>query len=122
MSLLSEALKRIEEKLKKAKQAVVGQSPSDKSAAAGFLDEAEDEIDVILDPNQSPSLNPTDAGSILPQIQHGNFGTCIDYQINLAEEAVEEAEGDTDQDYIGGRIKTIKSHLGETRDRLDDVS
>ena len=122
MSLLSEALKRIEEKLKKAKQAVVGQSPSDKSAAAGFLDEAEDEIDVILDPNQSPSLNPTDAGSILPQIQHGNFGTCIDYQINLAEEAVEEAEGDNDQDYIGGRIKTIKSHLGETRDRLDDVS
>ena len=119
---LAEILERIQEALEKSKQAVAGQSPPDKTTAAARLDDAEGDIDIILDPGQSPSLDPVDSGSIMPQLQHGSFTACIDYQINLADEAVEEAAGGNDQDYIGDRIRTIKSHLDETRDLLDQVS
>jgi hypothetical protein len=120
-SSLAEVLKRIREALKNSKKVVVGQTPPDEEAAAEYLDDAEGDIDLILDPGQAPSLNPTTAGSILSQPQHGNFADCINYQIDFAEEAVAEAEGDNDQYYIGDRIRTIGDHLTETRDLLGGI-
>lgn len=121
MATLAEILEKIKEALENAQGAAGGQSPPNKTAAAGYLNDAEDDIDVILDPGQSPSLSPATAGSVLPQTQHGNYDDCIDYQISLADDAVTEAKDGNDQDYIGDRIKTIKDHLEETRDLLDSA-
>lgn len=83
----------------------------EKSEVADDLNAAMAGIDQILDPNQYPSLNPPDAGSI-----DANFDpqTLPDYAITslkLAQDALDEANSRiVSHKVIGSRLKTIE-HL-----------
>jgi hypothetical protein len=116
MSALGDALRRILEKAKKvrnkAKDIGDGGTPSeaDKELVDGWLNDMEADLALIHDPNESPSLDPTDAGSVQPAtIPTGRLETCED-ALDLAEEADTEIGADPpDYDYIGDRTRTLES-------------
>ena len=81
----------------------------EKSRVANDLNAALADIDQILGPNQSPSLDPPDAGSINtnfdPQTLPGYADTCA----KLAQDALDEALSRiVDHKVIGSRLKTIE--------------
>ena len=82
----------------------------EKSRVANDLNAALADIDQILGPNQYPSLDPPDAGSINtnfdPQTLADYAGTCV----KLAQDALDEAlSGIVDHKVIGSRLKTIEN-------------
>ncbi|MCZ6653497.1 MAG: hypothetical protein O7D91_10785 [Planctomycetota bacterium] len=83
----------------------------EKSRVANDLNAALADINQILDPNQYPSLDPPDAGSIKtnfdPQTLADYAKTCL----NLAQDALDEANSRiVNHKVIGSRLKTIE-HL-----------
>ncbi len=81
----------------------------EKSRVANDLDAALLLIGQIMDPNQYPSLDPPDAGSVNtnfdPQTLPGYADTCV----KLAQDALDEARSRiVDHKVIGSRLKTIE--------------
>lgn len=83
----------------------------EKSEVADDLNAALAGIDQILDPNQYPSLNPPDAGSIDPNFDPQTLPDYATTGLKLAEDAVDEANSRiVSHKVIGSRLKTIE-HL-----------
>ena len=116
MSALGDRLERILEKLKNVrdKAAALGDStePSDedKEEVDAWLVDAEADLAVIHDENQSPSLDPTSAGEVMEvTIPASRLQTCAD-ALELAQEAEAEAKkASPDYDYIGDRTRTLEA-------------
>ena len=95
---------------------VVGTNPGpldepEKSRVANGLNAALAGIDQILDPNQYPSLNPPDAGSIDTNFDPQTLPDYATTGLKLAEDAVDEANSRiVSHKVIGSRLKTIE-HL-----------
>ncbi len=83
-----------------------------KSEVAGYLDNAEQFIDQILDPNVYPSLDPPDVGSELLIVSPA---TLPEYAVDcrdLAQDAWDEAMSKiVDYETIGTNLRNIKSLL-----------
>jgi hypothetical protein len=113
-----DVLKQLEKDLEQAEELVAGGGygrPDDPNPSSldCCLDDAEDLIDLILDPLADPSLEPADAGAVDPSVAPTTLTEYADDCLQLAEEAVDEAEYGcpADHDVIGTRIKTIKACL-----------
>ena len=112
---LIDIMKDIADDLEDAAQ-VVGTNPGpleepEKSEVADDLNAAMAGIDQILDPNQYPSLNPPDAGSIDPNFDPQTLPDYATTGLKLAEDAVDEANSRiVSHKVIGSRLKTIE-HL-----------
>ena len=126
MADLGEKLRAIRERFKRvldiAKDVGDGNPPSQAQLddVTADLDGAESDLAIIHDPQQSPSLDPSDAGEEQdPTIGSSRLQTCED-AANLATEA--EAEGgkfDPDYDYIGDRTRTLEgTYLGAIREKF----
>ncbi len=95
---------------------VVGTNPGpldepEKSQVADDLDAVLADIDQILDPNQYPSLNPPDAGSIDPNFDPQTLPDYATTCLTLAEDAEDEAESTiVNHKVIGSLLQTIE-HL-----------
>ncbi len=120
MSLLEDELHDLEEDLEDSKDATgesAGPLPEpQKSRVANKLTHSEGIIDRILDPNQSPSLNPPDAGSVDPSVNPSTLPEHAQTCFDLARQAHAEAgQAGADHKVIGTKIKTISSLLPEYR-------
>ncbi len=83
----------------------------EKSEVADDLEEVLAAIDQILDPNQYPSLNPPDAGSIDANFDPQTLPDYATSSVQLAGDAVDEAYSRiVNHKVIGSRLKTIE-HL-----------
>ena len=115
MTALGDALRKIRESLGKTRDRAqtLGDStePSDqdKEEVDIWLVDAEADLAVIHDENQSPSLNPASAGEVLEiSIPASRLQTCAD-ALELAEEAEGEAKkASPNYDYIGDRTRTLE--------------
>lgn len=87
-----------------------------KSEVAGYLDNAEQLIDQILDPNVYPSLDPPDAGSELLILSPATLpGYAVDCR-DLAQDALDEAMSKiVDYETIGTDLKNIRTLLPSYR-------
>ncbi len=120
MSLLEDELHDLEEDLEDSNDAIgesAGPLPEPKkSRVADKLTHAEGIIDRILDPNQSPSLNPPDAGSADPSVHPSTLPQYAQTCHKLAQQAhVEAGQATADHKVIGTKIKTVKSLLPKYR-------
>lgn len=90
---------------------------TDRQLLAQKLDVAEEHIDRILDPTQSPSLSPSDAGSIDRSYKPSSLTDHASDCVELSTAALVAAMIDPIPDeYIGTKIKTIKALLPEYRE------
>ena len=116
MTALGDALRKIRESLGKTRDRAqtLGDStePSDqdKEEVDIWLVDAEADLAVIHDENQSPSLDPTSAGEVMEvTIPASRLQTCAD-ALELAQEAEAEAKkASPDYDYIGDRTRTLEA-------------
>ena len=80
------------------------------------LDDIEERIDRILDPNQYPSLTPADAGEIDPSYAPTLLSGVAADVLELSEAALDELHSGTpDHEIIGTKLRTTKSLLDEYR-------
>lgn len=120
MSLLDDELNDLEEDLQDSKD-ITDSSPGpppepQKSQLADKLTHAEGIIDRILDPNQNPSLNPPDAGSVDPSVNPSTLPQYAQTCHKLAQQAHAEAkQSNPDHEVIGTKIKTTKKLLPDYR-------
>ncbi len=113
MDDLLKALKDVKKELEDAKEeAGQGAAPGDLQLEfylvnAGLL------IDQVFDPSQLPNLAPGDAGSVDPTVSPVDLSDYADVCLDLADDALSEAENsnDCDHEYIGTKLKTIRSLL-----------
>ena len=83
-----------------------------KTNVAGLLDHVEEHIDQVLNSAIGPNLNPVDAGSIDSTYSPSCLAACAADCVDLAAEAVAEANGASPGDVvIGTYLKTIKNLL-----------
>lgn len=83
------------------------------------LDGVEQHIDLILDPKQSPSLSPSDAGENDQSVTASNLEEYRQITLQLAKEAKAElASSSPDHNLVGSRLKTIKRLLDGYRDAV----
>ncbi|MFG0252830.1 MAG: hypothetical protein ACF8NJ_08160 [Phycisphaerales bacterium JB038] len=117
MADMEERLDTLQGWLKDSKDEIGDPAPDPlPEVTAAFVDtktgDSADLIDAIYDPNESPSLNPVNAGSVLTSY---NPSTVEDYASDcatLAHQAhTESQETSPDDDYIGDRLKTIDALL-----------
>ena len=89
-----------------------------KSEVAGYLDNAEQLIDQILDPNVYPSLDPPEAGSVQPIVSPAILPEYAVDCRDLAQDAFDEALSlFVDYESIGTDLRNIKSLLPTYRDK-----
>ena len=120
MPTLEDLIDEVEEWLKDAeKETGEAQGPlSDpqKSQVASDLARAETKIDQIIDPLQSPSLDPPDAGSVDTSEDPSTLPEFADTCYALSTAAKVAVLGPTpDYEVIGTKIKTIKELVPEYR-------
>ena len=110
-------LKELEKKLAEADELVdqgnARPDDPDPTSLDACLDDAEDIIDLILDPMEDPSLQPASAGAVDPSVAPTTLAEYADECLALAEDAVDEADFGCPPDHavIGTKIKTIKACL-----------
>ncbi len=87
-----------------------------KSEVAGYLDNAEQLIDQILDPNVYPSLDPPEAGSVQPIVSPAILPEYAVDCRDLAQDALDEAMSRiVDYETIGTNLKNIRTLLPSYR-------
>jgi hypothetical protein len=114
---LLEVLKKLKKDLEDANDLVdQGNARPDDPNPSGLdccLDDAEDIIDLILDPMRDPCLQPADAGAVDPSVAPTTLAEYADDCLALSTDAVDEAEFGCppDHEVIGTKIRTIKACL-----------
>ena len=120
MSILDDELEDLEEDLEDSKDATGSSagplSEPEQSQVAGKLSNSESIISRILDPNRSPSLDPTDAGSVDTSVSPTTLPEHAQECHTLAKKAHSESQNQNpDHELIGTNIKTIKHLIPEYR-------
>jgi hypothetical protein len=126
MADLGEKLRAIRDKLKAiadiAENVGDGNPPSQTQLndVIASLDGAEDDLAIIHDSQQSPSLDPPGAGENQnPAIGASRLETCNDAQGLATEAEAEAGKFDPDYDYIGDRTRTLEgTYLGAIRQKF----
>ena len=96
--------------------------PPTRSAVKQKLERAETRIDLIFDPNEEPSLDPTGAGSIDSSVNPTTLPEHAQTTHSLAVDGHTESTGSSpDHEVIGTKLKTIKHLLPDYR-RLAGIS
>ena len=118
---LIEILKDLVDEADDAEEAVGGNTgplvDPVKSEVAGYLDNVEQLIDQILDPNVYPSLVPPEAGSEEPIVSPTTLPEYAVDTRDLAQDALDEAESlFVDYESIGTNLRNIKGLLPTYRD------
>jgi hypothetical protein len=117
MSTLQDELEDLLEDLESAKQVIDEQPPPLPPIGAekvmGHLNDAESHIDVILDPSQSPSLDPPGIGSAdtANYPSSDTLASYVDDCISLANDATNALGSGPDYEEIGDALRTIKTVL-----------
>ncbi|HEB60350.1 MAG TPA: hypothetical protein ENJ06_00840 [Phycisphaeraceae bacterium] len=83
--------------------------------------DAEGEIDTLFDGNVQPNLSPVDAGSVDTSVQPSGLPAYAQACVDLADDAVTEANGNRDNNIIGSKVKTI-DHLMPTLKSLAGIT
>ena len=120
MGILEDELHDLEKDLEDSNDAIRESedppSEPEKSRVADKLTDGEGIIDRILDPNQSPSLNPPDAGSVDPSVIPSTLPQYAQTCFDLAQHAQAEAgQATANHKVIGTKIKTTKKLLPDYR-------
>ena len=89
------------------------------SSVAGLLDSLEGGIDKILDATQDPSLSPSNAGSVDPNVNPSTLGQYADTTHDLMSDAVAELQANGasyDAELVGTKLRTVQALLDGYRD------
>jgi len=113
-TILEDILKELEDLLDDAKEAVGDGDPtaSEKTSIEGWLDDCDNIINQVFDPNEAPSLTPANAGTVDETIIRTPLVTCAANSYTLAFEA----HGNStllnpNYVYIGSRLKTLRDWM-----------
>ncbi len=113
---LREKLGGAKEKSDDAEDEVNAGGGSNPTILDGLITDLENHVSDILDPNTYPSLDPHDAGDVLPYILPTTLEECAEICCDLADEAYFESLNENmDQDYIGSRIQTLETLMDDYR-------
>ena len=121
---LEEKLRELLEKLRQAEQTINGQagplSDPDRSDVLDTLDAAEAILDQIRDPQQSPTLSPSDAGDPDLFTPYFNLPSLADLCETYADDARIEAETSSPDHYIiGSHMKSVRTRLQSYRNLVE---
>ena len=116
MSILEDELEDLENDLKDSDDAVEqGEGAVEEAAQSTIqqhLTQAEGHIDLILDPNSSPSLQPPGAGVVESSPNSATLAEVAKTCRQLGEEAnAENKKSSPNHHIIGGKLRTIKDLL-----------